>query len=300
MSAKHVTTPLKSSTSGVMSLLGASLLWALSFGLIKTHLAGLDPFFVASVRLVLSFLLFAPLMRWRGLGRRLAWQLLGIGAVQYGLMYVAYIRSYQYLAGHEVALFTILTPLYVLLMHTMGQWRWRMWGAGLVAVLGAAIILFRMPDRGIALRGILLLQLANLAFAFGQVAYRHVMRTAGNRPRDREVFAILFAGGALFAATACAASGGWAVAGVSRLQVAVLLYLGLIPSGVGFFLWNRGARRVEHGLLAVLNNAKIPLAVLVTVLLFRERVDLVRLLAGGGLMLGAAWLAQSTRRGRSA
>jgi drug/metabolite transporter (DMT)-like permease len=40
-------------------LILASGLWAFSFGLIKTFPSGVDPSFVACVRLALSFLVFA-------------------------------------------------------------------------------------------------------------------------------------------------------------------------------------------------------------------------------------------------
>ncbi len=224
-------------------------------------------------------------------------KLLGIGAVQYGVMYVAYIQSYQYLKAHEVALFTIFTPLYVVVLYLMGrrEWQRRVLMAALAAVAGAAAIVFRMPDRGVAFRGVLLLQVANAAFAFGQVAYRHVMQEAKRRHRDENVFAVLFAGGMLLAAVVVTLSGSWQAWSFSRAQIWVLLYLGLVPSGIGFFLWNRGARRVNHGTLAVMNNIKIPLAVFATIVLFREEADIARLLVGGGIMLGAVWFCE--RRG---
>lgn len=286
----------KSFTSGISSLLGASLLWAFSFGLIGTYLTDLDAFMVAWIRLTLSFLLFLPLLRPRGVGGVVLAKLLGIGAVQYGVMYVAYIQSYQYLKGHEVALFTVFTPLYVAMLHAVGRRKWqrRVFVAALLAVLGAVVIVFRMPDRAVALRGILLLQLANVAFAFGQMAYRHVMQDVHGRGRDEDLFAVLFAGGMLLAAVVCTLSGGWGAWSFSRTQLWVLLYLGLVPSGIGFFLWNRGARRVNHGTLAVMNNIKIPLAIFATIVLFREQADLVRLCIGGGVMLGAVWFCEKT------
>ena len=45
-----------------------------------------------------------------------------------------------------------------------------------------------------------------------------------------------------------------------------VLYLGLVPSGLAFNLWNLGATRVRAGILAVMNNLKIPLAVGVALL----------------------------------
>ncbi|MBT7310323.1 EamA family transporter, partial [bacterium] len=41
-------------------LIIASLIWAFSFGLIKTQLASLDPIAVSSVRLLLAVLVFTP------------------------------------------------------------------------------------------------------------------------------------------------------------------------------------------------------------------------------------------------
>lgn len=284
--------PLRSSTNGLLSLVAASLLWAFSFGLIRTHLTGLDAYLVASVRLALSFLLFLPLMRIRGIEWRVTVRLLAIGAVQYGVMYVAYIQSYQYLKGHEVALFTIFTPLYVALLHTTGcSRRWRILAAALLAVLGAAVIVFERPNRMVAMHGVLLLQVANMAFAFGQVAYRRVMQRVEAPVGDTNVCAVMFAGGMVLAA-ACGLSGGWGQIHVSGVQLAVLLYLGVIPSGIGFFLWNRGARRARYGTLAVTNNMKIPLAVLAAITLFGEQADLVRLCVGGGLMLLSVWFCE--------
>ena len=72
-----------------------------------------------------------------------------------------------------------------------------------------------------------------------------------------------------------------------------LIYLGCIASGVGFYCWNRGARVVRNsGLLAVMNNAYIPLAIVVNLSLFGEQADWFRLLPGSivlGLSLLLVW-----------
>ena len=51
-----------------------------------------------------------------------------------------------------------------------------------------------------------------------------------------------------------------------------LLYLGIIPSGLGFYLWNKGSKRVKVGELAVINNLKIPMAVLIAWIIFSEDI----------------------------
>ena len=65
--------------------------------------------------------------------------------------------------------------------------------------------------------------------------------------------------------------------------------LGIIASGICFFLWNRGARLVSAGTLAVMNNLKIPLGVAVSLFVFREPANLWTLLVGG-LLIGVALL----------
>src|SRR5207248_915251 len=75
-------------------------------------------------------------------------------------------------------------------------------------------------------------------------------------------------------------------------QVLSLLYLGLVPSALGFYLWNRGAARVSAATLAVMNNLKVPAGVLLAWLLFGEAMVLWRVALGLLLMGGALWLAR--------
>jgi drug/metabolite transporter (DMT)-like permease len=98
-----------------------------------------------------------------------------------------------------------------------------------------------------------------------------------------QVFGLLYLGAALTAALAAAGTP-WAALVITAKQAIILLYLGVIASGLGFFLWNIGARRVSSGTLAVFNNLKIPLGILVSVFFFRETADWPRLLGGGALM----------------
>lgn len=281
-------------------LLAASLIWAFSFGLIKHRLVGLglDPNFVALVRLCLSLALFLPFLRVRRAGIRLCLRLVALGAVQYGLMYLYYLNAYYYLASHQVALFTIFTPLYVTLIHdALGRrFHRRFLAAALLAVVGAGVIVAGGRNVAGAVTGLALMQVSNICFAVGQVCYRRLLGPEGAaRVKDREVFALLYLGGALAAAAPAALTTPWAGLCVSTGQWVTLLYLGVVPSGLCFFLWNLGARRTNAGMLAAMNNAKIPLAVLVSLAVFAESADVPRLVIGGAVMLAAVLLAR--RRG---
>ncbi len=276
-------------------LLITSFIWAFSFSLLKKYLGGVDAGFVAFARLALALLLFLPIWKPRKVSPAVTLRLFGIGMVQFGLMYVFYIQAFRFLAAHQVALFTIFTPLYVAIAADLAEKRFRplhFWTA-LLAVAGTAVIVYSGWGAVTLISGFLLVQASNVCFALGQVWYRQLVR--GDREwRERDVFAWLYLGGAASAALAMLLFSGLPELDLSNCQVLVLLYLGLLASGVGFFLWNVGATKVPAGLLAVFNNVKVPLAMAVSLLFFKERTDLVRLALGGTVILIALLL--NTRR----
>jgi drug/metabolite transporter (DMT)-like permease len=272
-------------------LLAVSLLWAVSFGLIKRVLGGVDSSLVATLRLGLACLVFLPFLRFRGLSPRSVLGLLALGALQFGLMYLAYIESFRYLQAYEAALFTITTPLLVTLGADLMDrtLRPRSLLAALLAVAGTAVVLVKSADLRPTLAGLLLVQLSNAAFAAGQVLYRrHLL--AHPELRDRDLFALLYAGGTAVALAGCAARA--PSLALTAPQAWTILYLGVVASGAGFFLWNVGATRVSPGTLAVLNNAKVPLGVAVSLTVFGENASLPALAASLALLGTALWLAE--------
>jgi drug/metabolite transporter (DMT)-like permease len=281
----------------MLALLAASLIWAFSFGLIKTQLAGVPPHLVALLRLALSALLFAPWFRPGRIGRCTLGLLVAAGAVQYGVMYLAYLASFQHLKASEVALWTIFTPIYVALIAdaTARTFRRRNLAAAALSVVAAWIVSPR--HAGAALAGIALVQLSNVCFAAGQVWYRRLVPPS-SEIRDREIFAALYCGGSLLAAIPVAMSSGMssALAALTSTQVATILYLGVIPSGLGFFLWNAGVRRSREGTAAVLNNLKVPLAILVSWMIFEpfpSLEGLARTVLAVILLVAAVWLTET-------
>ncbi|MCL2648451.1 MAG: EamA family transporter [Phycisphaerales bacterium] len=276
-------------------LLLTSLLWGFSFGLIGHYLADLDPTFVALVRMALSLLVFLPFLR--RVPGRLGWGLLLVGAVEFGLMYLFYIRSFQYLATYKIVLCTIFTPLFVTLLHDLQSRRFHRLFllTALLAIIGAAIPLYDHGQNALTARelltGFLLIQLSNLCFAFGQLRYQRLM-AAHPQLRDHHVFAYLYIGAVIVAGLAMLLFPPMhpIALQLSPTHLGVLLYLGVLPSGVGFFLWNLGVRRVNAGLLAILNNAKIPIGILASLMLFHEPVALLPLLIGSSFLAIALFL----------
>ncbi len=273
----------------MLSLTIVSLLWAVSFGLIKHQLAGIDVGFVSLIRLSFSTALFLPFLRMRGIRVADLLRFMTLGAVQYGFMYLAYIESFRYLAAYQVALLTIFTPLCVTLTNDILQRRWhgRHWLSAGLAVAGAAVIIYRETGTP-TLIGVFLVQISNLCFAVGQVFYVRLM-THHPDQSDRSVFSLLYAGGTLISALFWLGHG-MPLPEINTAQWITLTYLGIIASGVAFFLWNVGARRVSSGILAVMNNLKIPLGVLAALLFFGESTRLDRLLIGGFIFVLALFM----------
>lgn len=261
-----------------------SLLWAISFGL-TAEVANLGTPFVTMVRTVLAALVFLPFVNARGLGPRRTAAFAGIGALQFGLMYLLYIASFRWLRASEVALFTIFTPLLVTFADGLLERRLhgRFLGAAALAVAGTALCVWNRPERGGLILGFLVMQGANLCFALGQVLYRRLAPATGKR--DRELMGLLYLGAAAVTVILAIPSEPWArMAAAGPRAWLVLLYLGAVASGLGFFLFNAGARRVDVGTLAAFNNVKIPLAILASALVFHETVDWPRLVAGGAVL----------------
>ncbi|MEJ5202202.1 MAG: DMT family transporter, partial [Anaerolineales bacterium] len=178
-----------------------SIIWAFSFGIIKDALTGLNPNIVAFIRLAISFVLFAPFLRLKSIDRKLALKLMGIGAVQYGLMYITYIYSFQYLKSFQVALFTIFTPLYVTLIHNVYQKHFYKLNflTTLLTIAGTAIVNGQNLLQWELWVGFLFVQVSNICFAYGQIAYKQLL---ANRPqiKDQHIFALLYLGAILITA----------------------------------------------------------------------------------------------------
>lgn len=267
-------------------LLWVTLIWAFSFSLIGEFLAGsVDPYIAVGSRMLLALLLFAPFLLFKPTPLKQALALAGIGAIQLGLMYLLFYHSFLYLSVAEVLLFTILTPVYISIFDQF--WRYRrislIWvGPAALAVLGALVIRFQTPTTDFWL-GLALVQGANICFAFGQVAYRQLH--LGTSWQQRQSFGWFFVGASLVAGVGCALFANWDKAPSTSVHWVILIWLGLVASGLGYWLWNAGARQVNANQLAVMNNLLIPAGLLVNFALWQQQVNWWQFAAGSLLML---------------
>lgn len=269
-----------------------TVLWAVSFSLIGEFLAGqVDSDFAVLSRVVLAGLAFLPLTRWRGVRPELKLGVTVVGALQFGITYLCLYRSFAYLSVPEVLLFTIFTPLYITLMDDLLKGRFSpvALAAAALATVGAGIIRYDGLSSDY-LTGFLLLQVANITFAAGQIGYKHLIQRYPTDVPLYRFFGYFYAGALLFALPSFLVFGDPGRLPSTGLQWGVLAWLGLAASGLGLFLWNRGACLVDAGTLAVMNNALVPAGLLVNLMVWNRDADLLRLFLGGLVIGLSLWV----------
>lgn len=275
-----------------------TLLWAASFSLIGVYLAGqVDGYLVVFIRMILALITVLPLFRWRHLSSQngqlpqLA-KLAVIGAVQIGAMYLFLYHAFLYLSVAEVLLFTIFTPLYITLIDELILNRKHLpllwWIAAAVSVCGAAIIRYQ-PLSDDFITGFFLIQAANACFAAGQVAYKRL--PTGKTLEQSQQFAAFFFGASVIAGLGVLFFGDLTKMPTTSLQWGILLWLGIVASGLGYLGWNLSGKRVNTGQLATMNNALIPAGILVNVIFWEQSFDYTRLSIGALIIILAVWLA---------
>lgn len=273
-------------------LAATTLLWAFSFSLIGVYLAGqVDPWFSALTRIALAALLFLPLLRLKNIPNDLIIKLMVIGGIQLGLMYCFYYQSFIYLSVPEVLLFTVLTPIYVTLFYDLSRKRFSptFLISAIVAVAGAVTIKFEGVNEGFFF-GFLMVQGANFSFAAGQVAYKRIMEVQAKPIKQSSVFGLFYLGALCIALPLYLVLGDSNKLPTTDIQWTVLVYLGVIASGLGYFSWNKGATLVNAGTLAVMNNALVPAGLVVNIVIWNRDADLTRLFVGGLIILLSLWI----------
>ncbi|MBF4244783.1 DMT family transporter [Vibrio anguillarum] len=273
-------------------LSAVTLLWAFSFSLIGVYLAGqVDSWFAVWMRVALASLVFLPLIRFKTVPAPLIAKLMTIGGIQLGLMYCFYYQSFLLLSVPEVLLFTVFTPIYVTLIYDLLKGRFSPWYlvTAAIAVIGAVFIKFAAINEHFLL-GFLVVQGANLCFAIGQVAYKYVMEKETIALAQHSVFGYFYLGALVVASVAFLLFGNSEKLPTTSLQWGILIYLGVIASGLGYFVWNKGACLVNAGALAIMNNALVPAGLVVNILIWNRDVDLIRLAIGGVIILLSLWV----------
>ncbi|QMV16016.1 carboxylate/amino acid/amine transporter [Vibrio spartinae] len=269
-----------------------TLLWAFSFSLIGVYLAGqVDSWFSVLMRIALASVVFLPFLKFRQVAKSLIIKLMAIGGIQLGLMYCFYYQSFLLLSVPEVLLFTVFTPVYVTLIYDLLKGRFSPWYlvTAVVAVLGTVIIKQTDVQEDFLL-GFLVVQGANLCFAIGQVGYKYLVENNDTKLPQHTIFGYFYLGALIVATIAFLLFGHSDKLPTTSLQWGILVYLGLIASGLGFFMWNKGACLVNAGALAIMNNALVPAGLIVNLLIWNRDANLPKLILGGTIIMLSLWI----------
>ena len=269
-------------------LIFVTIVWSFSFSFIAVYLSGqVDTWFAVVMRVLLAFITFIPFLRFKNVSVKQMLLLMGVGACQLGIMYFFYYNSFQYISVPEVLLFTISTPIYVTIIYDLLQGhrlRLNYLLTAIIAVIGAAIIRYDHISRDFII-GFLLIQGANIVFALGQVGYKRIMELYP-LPQHQAFAWVYF--GAIVVATI-----GWLLFGnadklpTTQLQWGIIIWLGVVASGLCYFLWNLGATKVDSGTLAIMNNLVIPAGILVNVVIWHQSIDWGRFSIGSAVIVFA-------------
>lgn len=267
-------------------LVSASLIWAFSFGLIKSKTSAIDPFVLGAARTMVAALFFLPWFLRKSqvaTPRQTYLRAAFSGFIQIGLMYGPYLLSFRYLKSHEVALFTMTTPIIMALLlgiqHRHISWRLLM--AALIATAGGIFAAGGQLTSAETMNGFILVQISNLLFASGLIIWNKWIVDV--KSEQAKLMFPFFLG-----ATCASHITAFFFAKDVRLfatdEWIVIIYLGVVASGLGFFLWNKGALQVTTGVLSVANNLKLPIAMMVSLTVFGESANLINLLGGTALV----------------
>ncbi len=255
-------------------LILVSILWSFSFGIIKYGLSGIDSSFISLVRNLIAFLFFASLTLYNFKKFIFDIKLISIGAIQFGLMYVLYIQSYQYLPAYLIATFTITTPIFIGIFSQLFQNKsFSLSGifSILLVVLGSLMMRFNIVNPLDYWLGFFLIQCANICFAIGQIMFKKWYSKNTSVDIIYNFSQMFF--GAVLITSMFSIINSTNIGMLNTYNLFALLFLGLFSTGFGFLAWNLGSLQVSNERLAVMNNVVIPIAIFNSFLIFGEAIN---------------------------
>lgn len=269
----------------MLYLIIATVCFSLSFGLIKDQLSILPAEFVVFCRLFIATLIFLPFFKKFNLKTHLTAMLIGV--FQFGIMYLTFIKAFKYLQGNEVALLTTTTPVFVAIWSCFLGEKFKPIYilCILMSVIGAGIIVWNNLEFDMIVKGVVLMETCNCSFALGQVLWKKYI---GNETSN--LMASAYFGAVLLILPFIIFSIDFSNLVITKPQILSLLYLSIIPTGIGFWLWNKEAKIIKYSTLAVMNNLKIPFGVLFSILIFHEKIDIVNFIIGSTIIIFAIYI----------
>ena len=173
----------------------------------------------------------------------------------------------EYLAGHVDSYFAVLVRV----------------------GLAALVFLPFLRTRGNSLKTVGLYMLVGaMQLAIGMVGYKRLMET---RPMPQHnAFAWFYLGAFLVAVIAWFLLGNAQKMPQTTLQWGILVFLGVVASGIGYFMWNYGATQVDAGTLGIMNNMHVPAGLLVNLAIWHQQPHWPTFITGALVILASLWV----------
>lgn len=271
-------------------LIISTIIWAFSFSIIGNYLSSdIDPWSLSLIRVIISFLIFLPFIDLNINKKRMVY-IIGVGAIQIGFMYSFYLNAFSFISVEKILLFTIFTPIYVTIISDIFQKKIKKFFLflSILSVIGSLII--RITDvQLLDLKGFILIQGANFSFALGQVLYKRYIKNNSKLDYNLNEFGYFYFGAIIIASLGSLIMIDSLSYPKSTTQWLLVLWLGAIASGLGYYFWNRGSVLVNNGTLAVMNNLVIPLGLFIEIVFFSKLINVTNYIIGALIILSSIY-----------
>jgi drug/metabolite transporter, DME family len=279
----------KHARRGMTMVLAAAMLWGTTGTAQSFAPPQLSSYWIGATRLLVAALFFLPALRLRGL----PWRGIAFGAVcmcAYNLAFFAGVRASSVAIGTAIALgsgpvWAGLLQMAITRQLPSAHW-WLGTGAAVVGVCTMAIA-NGGPERGSTMAGAALCLGAGLSYASYSLVNQRMVASAP----PAAVAAAVFIGAALLAVPGAFLISGKLVLHAS--DAAVLLWLGVMSTGVAYLLYSHALRHVTAATGVVLALAEPVGAFVLAIAVVGEKPGLTGALGLAGVLAGLAFVARN-------
>jgi drug/metabolite transporter (DMT)-like permease len=295
--------PAKPQAAAIAALLGLVVVWGLSIPLTKLALVSISPLTLTALRYLVAAPFFALFLLGRPLpARRVLCKMALLGLLGMGVGQEMQVLAVQRISASVATVISASIPILTVILATwrLGQ-RIRFWHAlGLATALGGVFLVAYGPDAhapdlaAAVLAGTAMALVSSVAVAGYYVFSAELAITEGVVP--------VAAWGSLFGMLVLLPGAAWEVAtrpiAPSLTGWAVVLYLGLLVTVLGIWVWLRALQTLPARIAASSQYLQPLIGIAASAVLFDDKLG-GRFAAGTALVFVGIGLSAFTRRQRT-